>query len=323
MAASWRSRFLSLMASATGELNRDFQQLEGSIERELRLNESRLNDPATQRRVRDAIAALILAYFLNLSQGGWTPFRRGSDGTLIPLSPFARLLWHRIQEASHLALDHQASLMRTRLVDYPDILRDFERATILPQLGAFIPPQDRVYKGRSLEDSIAFAAIETRRKVDQLLATLFAERRDLPYILILLSVFLTVGKHIPRTGVFGTTGTADAERILSSVLVSTHQTVGAFGASLNPFVVEVDWVLDSSHPCCDICDDYAANGPYAPEQVPLMPHPNCLCYLRYRIGDVSVAIERLRGGGIANIRGPLSPYFAEWLLKSKEARRAD
>ncbi|MHB8928769.1 MAG: hypothetical protein ACYC9Q_14200 [Bacillota bacterium] len=51
-----------------------------------------------------------------------------------------------------------------------------------------------------------------------------------------------------------------------------------------PYVLGIKWNLSASHPKEDVCDDLAAGGPngdgvYLKDQVPDVPHPNCLCYL--------------------------------------------
>jgi hypothetical protein len=48
-----------------------------------------------------------------------------------------------------------------------------------------------------------------------------------------------------------------------------------------PGVKAVQWNLSGSHVVPDECNLYAAHKPYAPDQVPDKPHPNCFCYLTY------------------------------------------
>jgi GNAT superfamily N-acetyltransferase len=44
-------------------------------------------------------------------------------------------------------------------------------------------------------------------------------------------------------------------------------------------VEAVDWHLSSSHPEGDICDTFAAEGPYPVNKVPKKPHPHCYCFI--------------------------------------------
>jgi len=53
------------------------------------------------------------------------------------------------------------------------------------------------------------------------------------------------------------------------------------------WVQGIKWELSAAHPRMDICNDIAADdleglgaGVYSPANVPIMPHPQCICYLR-------------------------------------------
>lgn len=58
-------------------------------------------------------------------------------------------------------------------------------------------------------------------------------------------------------------------------------------AEESPFVDGIKWNLSGSHPVPDECNDYAEKqhvkgqdvGFFKPNEVPVKPHPNCLCYL--------------------------------------------
>lgn len=52
-------------------------------------------------------------------------------------------------------------------------------------------------------------------------------------------------------------------------------------AAESPWITGVQWNLSSSHPEEDECDVYAAHEPYAPEEVPARPHPQCFCFMTY------------------------------------------
>lgn len=84
------------------------------------------------------------------------------------------------------------------------------------------------------------------------------------------------------------------------------ETAAAFGegtiaaAKVSPSYVGMKWVLSSSHPVPDICDDLAnadhglGNGVWPPGQEPMMPaHPNCLCVLISVHEDTGSFMRRL------------------------------
>lgn len=48
-----------------------------------------------------------------------------------------------------------------------------------------------------------------------------------------------------------------------------------------PGVKAVQWNLSGSHKVPDECNVYAAHKPYAPDDVPDKPHPQCFCFLTY------------------------------------------
>ncbi len=61
-------------------------------------------------------------------------------------------------------------------------------------------------------------------------------------------------------------------------------------------VEEVEWLLSSSHPEDDICNDYAAQSPFKKNAVPAKPHPNCYCYIVPRLPTEEEFLDRLFAG---------------------------
>lgn len=55
-----------------------------------------------------------------------------------------------------------------------------------------------------------------------------------------------------------------------------------------PWVLGVDWNLSKSHPRSpgDLCEVYAKQQVFLPDQVPDKPHPNCFCYTTPRLEDL-------------------------------------
>lgn len=66
---------------------------------------------------------------------------------------------------------------------------------------------------------------------------------------------------------------------------------------MDEMVEEVDWVLSSSHPEGDVCDDLASDGPYPVDEVPEKPHPNCFCNIRPHLPTTEEFLTRLFNGG--------------------------
>ena len=61
-------------------------------------------------------------------------------------------------------------------------------------------------------------------------------------------------------------------------------------------VDEVEWLLSSSHPEDDICNDYAKESPFKKNAVPAKPHPNCYCYIVPRLPAEEEFLDRLFAG---------------------------
>ena len=72
----------------------------------------------------------------------------------------------------------------------------------------------------------------------------------------------------------------DAMRLARTELTAAFGRATIASAETNPYIDKIKWELSPSHPRVDICDDYAANGPYARKDLPPYPaHPHCLCAL--------------------------------------------
>lgn len=61
-------------------------------------------------------------------------------------------------------------------------------------------------------------------------------------------------------------------------------------------VEEVEWLLSSSHPEDDICNDYATQSPFKKNAVPAKPHPHCYCYIVPRLPTDEEFIDKLFAG---------------------------
>ncbi len=69
-------------------------------------------------------------------------------------------------------------------------------------------------------------------------------------------------------------------------------------------VEEVEWLLSSSHPEDDICNDYALDSPFKKNAVPAKPHPNCVIegtLVQFPKGRPVAATARWHEGEIVEI----------------------
>ena len=75
-------------------------------------------------------------------------------------------------------------------------------------------------------------------------------------------------------------------------------------AQEEPWVIGVEWNLSRSHPERDECNDYAEQvhypggdpGVFLPEEVPVKPHPNCLCFTTPATPDREEFLDNLLAG---------------------------
>lgn len=72
-------------------------------------------------------------------------------------------------------------------------------------------------------------------------------------------------------------------------------------AANRPWVTAVHWNLSSSHPRTDRCDELAKQdehklgpGNYPRAEVPVKPHPHCLCFMTYEMMDEDTFVQNLQ-----------------------------
>jgi hypothetical protein len=63
-----------------------------------------------------------------------------------------------------------------------------------------------------------------------------------------------------------------------------------------PGVEAIEWNLSGSHKVPDECNVYAKKREYPPDAVPDKPHPQCLCYLTYKMATVDDFLSQLESG---------------------------
>lgn len=333
MTTAARSLFLKLLRDGEQELRDNFQAFSERA-RTFLLNaaDSQTGKIALQdwKHVEQQISGMLLYYFLD---NGGSAYTVVSNGALIPRTPFMRLLWRQVEQATQQAVAEQADALRRSLKNAPDILKALEQAKLDPFLAYYLlvdddvdslfedyVPQYDFLRGdhKRLQDRVLLTAAETRRKVGLLISQQLSEGKTAKEIAAMLQQFLT-GKLTAQNRPYGTTGFFDASRLLAGETTFANMRAGLMSAALNPLVTEVDWVLSNSHKVADECDTLAENSPYELKSVPPFPaHSQCLCHLEYRTHNrVAATVERLRGSERLNVRGALSPGFAELLLRGQ------
>lgn len=63
----------------------------------------------------------------------------------------------------------------------------------------------------------------------------------------------------------------------------------------NPFVTGLKWNLSRSHPKPDECDQYAEKS-WKPRDVPVKPHPQCLCFTTPEVEDDDTFVNNFHAG---------------------------
>lgn len=72
-----------------------------------------------------------------------------------------------------------------------------------------------------------------------------------------------------------------AQRLGRTELNNAFHATQVLDAQNKPWITGMRWNLSGSHPVPDECDEYASedDGVFTPANVPMKPHPQCLCYV--------------------------------------------
>lgn len=89
-----------------------------------------------------------------------------------------------------------------------------------------------------------------------------------------------------------------------------HATTVQVAADL-PFVTGMRWNLSGSHPIPDECDEYAGIGIFLPKDVPMKPHPNCLCYVTEELPSEDEFLDAFKEGKYNKWLGSDAPQKLE------------
>lgn len=104
-----------------------------------------------------------------------------------------------------------------------------------------------------------------------------------------------MGKRIPKNLSY------EALRLARTEMTMAFQEGTYAAGRVNPSYRGVRWMLSSSHPLRDVCDDLAeadlyglGPGGYPAGEEPITPHPNCLCYQIPLVENTGEFVERLK-----------------------------
>lgn len=350
MARSYRSQHLAVMAENERRMTALFSGIatyaSSAITR--RAGPDGTIPRGATYELQQAIGERITRVFVGRTRSGdMAPFEILSDGSLYPLSPYMRALQEQVTEATRIEVEAQAALMRRQLRRAPDVRAAFERARLNPlevaqrlaEQTVFHPNPFAIYdpwhlwvdpNGYRLSDRIWNTAGQTRRQIDRYLEESIARGRSALDMSRELEQFLLPGRQLVRTRApYGTDASYDAMRLARTEITRAAARADELSALMNPFVQGVRNVLSPSHPCCDICDEAAAAGPWPKDKIPgqyrIPLHCHCMCYLAYEMigGDEQKRIlDELRGEigiareGLLALVGPLLvQQFTQILLR--------
>lgn len=103
-----------------------------------------------------------------------------------------------------------------------------------------------------------------------------------------------MGRRIPKNLSY------EALRLARTEMSNALREGGYAAGRVNPSYIGSRWLLSSSHPIPDICDDFASAdlyglgpGGYPAGEEPPIAHPNCLCYTVPLVEDAATFVDRL------------------------------
>lgn len=246
-----------------------------------------------------------------------------------PQSPYMRLIRDGVAAAIRIQAQRQLSILK-KVAD-PDIyqyLTGFRPTALdireikISEIGRpryydpwhlFVDPS-----GYTLSDKGWRTALEARRAIDALLSQHIPQGTAAVDIAELLIPYLWPdAAGITTRTPYGRVGSYWARRLARTEITAAAGRAVVNMSIVNPFVEVVDWALSRRHKCCDICDQFAADGPYPPDEVPPYPaHPHCWCSLIPRTTVDSKALNdylrrQIRVGRLQHLQGA---FNLDWLV---------
>jgi hypothetical protein len=302
VAVTYRARFLAAVREMERRMAALFASLAASAAAELlrhagadgAISASSLFD------IQTAIGLYVTRLFLGQTAGGREAFTVLSDGTVYPLSPYARALFAGTTSVEQLAVTTQQTLMARALSSQPAALSQLRAAHVVftNPLATYDPVHRWVDPGGfRLSDRIWRTSGQTRRRLDMFLEERIRQGQGALPMSRDLERFLQPGRTLRTKAPYGTDASYDAMRLARTEITRAHSGAFEAAANANPFVKGLQWNLSGSHPKTDVCDDYAAGSPYTLDDHPILPaHPQCLCYwTNVLVEDKDAVIRQLAG----------------------------
>lgn len=266
-----------------------------------------------QERVRQQIIGALIGLFMT------SDMRMFSFDTneIRPLTPFARVLSNSIRQSTEVGVGQQRSFMERGLRNQDELRANLLNNRSDPR--GLIDNYANTYtmirsSGRTIEDSVLLAAVEIRRKLNNVLTELFGMSAKVKDMVKRIGAFMN-----PKlTWDEGGGGVFPAVRMVRSEPLLAYSLAARNSGQLNPFI-DVVYVRRSSPNAipCPVCDPVVAGSPYTIGTISLVGfHPECLCQYTFKLVSNKVGIDKLRQGGYLDVRSPLQPNFGTWLLNN-------
>ena len=322
MAQTYRSRFLSVVRQNEEQMAALLGSLATYATREIqRYADADGNVPISATfDIQAAVGNRVMAAFVGrIETGERVAFRVLRDGSLMPVSDYARILWDKVEQGTRIYVEKHAGLMERYLQRDPTLLAAMQRANRNPFTAARVASEQliQVFKpnvlaqyeaphtwvdpnGYTLSDRVWRTAGNTRRKLDMFLEERIAQGDGALRMSKDLEAFLQPGRQLRRTTApYGTDASYDAMRLARTEITRAAARANEVSAAMNPFVAGMEVVLSPQHPCCDICDEAAESGPWPVDEIPdkfrIPMHPHCMCYYReVLIDNPQEVLDQLR-----------------------------
>lgn len=268
------------------------------------------NTPAARQNVKDAIwQQVILPYFGT---------QQNMDGQNAR-APFLQLIKDGVEGAVRIQVERHVDLIQKNAPD--DVVR-FLTGSRAPQFvgemhggshrrTVWYDPWHRFVdeNGYTLSDKGWRTSQETRDAIDALLDMHIPLGTSAVDMAQLLEQYLyPEARNIRTRTPYGYDGSYWARRLSRTEITAAAGRSTVNASLLNPFVEMMAWRLSISHPCCDVCDDYAAASPYEISNLPPYPaHPHEMCTISpVVVEDRQARIAQLQAMMVADYDEPFA-----------------
>ena len=245
--------------------------------------------PSSENRVLDEAGTLVQRFFV----GSDLRHPYGSDG-VTPLAPYPRILNQWLAWVTYKVVQTHTQYMKKRLPAdierWLNVRLSREQFNQNPLAGYEAPHTWIDPKGYRLSDRIWQTSIETRRKIDALIADGIRNGRSAIDMSKDLEAFLLPNRAGLKTDKpYGTKASFDAMRLGRSEIARAHSYASLAAGRANPFVDGWEWAESLQHPKFDVCDKLAtidSTGKRVRDPYPINgncpvvvqdSHPQCIC----------------------------------------------